>query len=222
MNIPFIDIHTHHPQNSAEIRSVQNLFLQDIELEKDLNFQFSAALHPWHAANFSAEQVSVMLKNLENKPGLIAIGETGMDKVCTADFQHQKRLFELHLEFAEKLRKPLIIHAVKSWNELIGYRKRSKVPFILHGYSAGTELTKQLTGLGCYFSVGKSVLQITPRFRESIKIIPLTSLFLETDDSSVNIIEIYAEVSKILGLTLDELKIQIDNNFNNLLIWGRD
>ena len=222
VNIPFIDIHTHHPMNSAEILSVPSLFLQDIELQNDINTPFSTAIHPWHATKFSLEQVGAMLENLTKQTDLIAIGETGLDKLCAADYKSQELLFELQLEFAEKLRKPVIIHAVKSWNELIKYLKRTKVPFILHGYSGGTELTKQLIDLGCYFSVGKSVLQITPSFREAIQIIPLNCLFLETDESKAKISEIYHKVSKTLDLPLEELKIQIKKNFDTLFFGGRD
>jgi len=216
VSIPFIDIHTHHPLNSEEILSVPSLFLQDVDFKKVINTPFSAAIHPWHAAKFLPGQVRAMLEALIKQPGLIAIGETGLDRVCTADFQQQKLLFELHLEFAENHHRPLIIHAVKSWNDLIPYLKKVKVPFILHGYSGGTELTKQLIDLGCYFSVGKSVLKMTPRFREAFQLIPLTSLFLETDDSPSDIREIYQEASKILNIPLDSFKIQLNQNFKNL------
>lgn len=216
MNIPFIDIHTHYPVNSEGIIAVPSLFLQDIDVEKDIKTPFSAAVHPWHAAKFTPEQVSVMLQNLIKQPGLIAIGETGLDKVCTAGYQQQKMLFELHIEFAENHHKPLIIHAVKSWNELLVYLRRVKIPFIIHGYSAGIELTKQLIDLECYFSIGKSSLRITPRFREALQIIPPASLFLETDESPVTILEIYHEVSKILDISLEQLKIQINKNYKSL------
>ena len=222
MDIPFIDIHTHHSLDSKEIISVQSIFLQDIDSKNEIKTPFSAAIHPWHATKFSFEQVSVMFENLTNQPGLIAIGETGLDKICTADYQQQKRLFELHLKYAENHHKPIIVHAVKSWNELIVYLKHSKLQFILHGYSEGTELTKQLIDLGCYFSVGKSVLKITHRFREALQIIPPTSLFLETDDSFVNIREIYHEVSKILDVPFDQLKIQINKNYKNLFFNGKE
>lgn len=221
MNIPFIDIHTHHPVHSEEILSVPSLFLQNIDFQANNNTFFSAAIHPWHAAEFNPCQVSDMLENLIKMPGLIAIGETGLDKTCTADYQLQKLIFEIHLGFAEKHHKPLIIHAVKSWNEMIVYLKRAQGPFILHGYSEGIELTKQLSGLGAYFSLGKSVLRITPRFREAIQFIPPASLFLETDDSHAEISEIYLETSKILGISLEELKIQINMNFKSLFSGDR-
>ena len=169
MKIPFVDIHTHHPKNSAEILSVESLFLQDAGSTRNVNFPFSAAIHPWHTGSYSLKQIEAMLEEVVKKPGLIAIGETGLDKSYKTDYQHQKQVFGLHLEFAQRHSKPLIIHAVRSWNEIIEYLKHSKTPSILHGYSAGVVLTKQLIGLGCYFSVGKPVLQITPRFRESFK-----------------------------------------------------
>ena len=216
MSTPFIDIHTHHPVNSEAVVSVPSIFLQDIDSKNNIIRPFSTAIHPWHAASFSPAQVTSMLESVTNQPGLIAIGETGLDKVCNADFQQQKLLFELHLAFAENHHKPLIIHAVKSWNELIVYLKHAKVPFIFHGYSGGVELTKQLVDLGCYFSVGMSVLKMTPRFHSAFQIIPMTSLFFETDNSSGNIEEIYLEVSKIADIPLDRLKIQIKENFENL------
>jgi len=218
MSIPFIDIHTHHPVYTEGIISIPSLFLQDIDIQNVPNKYFSAAIHPWHASNFTTLTIRTMLENLIMQPGLIAIGETGLDKVCKADYQQQKLVFELHLEFAKNYHKPLIIHAVKSWNELIEYFKLTKVPLILHGYSEGIVLTRQLIKLGCNFSLGKSVLQINPRFREAIQIIPLDSLFLETDDSPTTIIEIYQEVSAILGLSVEELKNQIYKNFNRLFL----
>jgi len=222
VDIPFVDIHTHHSTNSEEIISVPSIFLQDIDSTNEIETPFSAAIHPWHATKYSYEQVSAMLENLTNQPGLISIGETGLDKICTADYQQQKLLFELHLKYAENHHKPVIVHAVKSWNELIAYFRHSKLQFILHGYSEGTKLTKQLIDLGCYFSLGKSVLQITPRFREALQIIPLTSLFLETDDSIVNIREIYHEVSKITDIPFEQLKIQISKNYKNLFFNGKE
>ena len=218
MNIPFIDIHTHNPVNSEEIISVPSFFIQDIDLQKDINILFTAGIHPWHATEYSTEQVTTMLDHLTKQPNLIAFGETGLDKACAADYQLQKQLFELHIEYAEKYRKPVIIHAVKSWNELILYFKQTKVSFVLHGYSEGIELTKQLIDLGCYFSLGKSILQNTSRFREAVQIIPPTSLFLETDASTFEIVEIYREASKLMDIPLEELKIQINNNFNNFFL----
>ena len=216
MKIPFIDIHTHHPVNSEEIISVESVFLQDIDFKKEIMTPFSAAVHPWHAAKFDSGEVSRLLDKLIRQPNLIAIGETGLDSVCHEDYRRQQEIFELHLKFAEKLNKPLIIHAVKSWNDLTRYLKKVKTPCILHGYSEGLVLTRQLTAIGCYFSLGKSVLRSTPRIREAIEYIPVESLFLESDDSQESISAIYREVSAIVGCPLDSLKNQVYSNFRAL------
>ena len=217
MKIPFIDIHTHRSMNADGVIAVRSYFLQDIDLTDAGNHPFSAGIHPWHAQKVDLKEASLMLEKLIDSKSCIAIGETGLDKMCSADYQLQKELFGLHLEFAEAHNKPLIIHAVKSWNDLIPILKRAKVPCILHGYSEGILLTRQLIGLGCYFSIGKSVLQLSPRIQEAIRVIPLTSIFSETDEALVPIEEIYLELSKILNLDLNSLKIQIDQNFKNLI-----
>ena len=217
MKIPYIDIHTHRLVNSDEIISVQSLFLQDIDFTNAIDLPFSAAIHPWHSDKFEVVQIKQMLENLALQEKLIAIGECGLDKGYPVNYEQQEKVFELHVDFAEALHKPLIIHAVKSWNELTRIFNRVKVPVVLHGYSEGVQLTRQLIDQGCFFSLGKSVLNPSPRFLETIQIIPPTSLFLETDESDISIEQIYQEISNILELPLNLLKIQITENFNSLI-----
>ena len=216
MKIPFIDIHTHCKVNSEDIKSICNLFLQDVDIMVDVKFPFSAGIHPWHTSCFSPQQVDSMLNSLMGQPKLMAIGETGLDKVCSANYDLQVMIFELHIKFAEMLRKPLIIHTVKTWNDMVGYLKHLKVPFVLHGYNMRYELTKQILDIGGYFSLGKSVLQITPSLLKSVQFMPLTSLLIESDNSNVEICLIYHEVSKILGISLEELKFQVYENYRTL------
>ena len=199
-----------------DIISVQSLFLQDIDYKNEITFPFSAAIHPWHSTKFDSKEICKMLDELSSQKNLIAIGETGLDKACTADYEIQKKVFDMHVDFARSYNKPLIIHLVKSWNELIPRLKQAKVPCVLHGYSEGVVLTRQLIDLGCYFSIGKSILNPSRRLLEAIKMIPLTLLFLETDEAIMPIQEIYHQMSKILDLPMDLLKIQIYNNFASL------
>ena len=215
MDFPYIDIHSHHSIEKQGIITVQSYFLQDVNIS--ITTSFTAGIHPWHVTGFSIDQVKAMLENLIVHQGLIGIGETGLDKVCSSDYDHQKRIFEVHLGYAEKYNFPIVIHTVKAWNDMIGYLKKIHVPFILHGYRTGMDITRQLIQIGAYFSLGISVLNTNLRFKEVIKAIPLTSLFLETDESTVPIEDIYQELSKIRGISIDELKCQIYENYINLL-----
>ena len=216
MRIPYIDIHTHHSGNSEEIISLRSLFLQDIDSTVEITFPFSTAIHPWHSDKIGIAEVGTMLESLCSQKNLIAIGETGLDKICAVDFELQKKVFAIQIDFAQKYHKPIIIHAVKSWNELILLFRRIKVPVILHGYSEGLTLTEQLIGFGCYFSLGKSVLNPSARFKESLKIIPLTSILCETDDSAIPIGEIYRKVASLLNVQIDFLKNQVYENYSTI------
>lgn len=214
MNVPFVDIHTHISSGNDQIIAVQSLFLQ--EVNSLVASPFTAGIHPWHATKANPEKVRGMLENLEVQPQLVAIGETGLDKPCGLDYTTQKKIFELHIEFAEKNHKPLIIHSVKSWDDMVGYLKKVKVPFVLHGYTAGVELTKHIISLHGNFSLGKSILSATPDKRMAIREIPIGSLFMETDGATVTIEEIYSEVAKNRDIPLDDLKSQIYKNFRFL------
>ena len=216
MNAPFIDIHTHASTKAEELLSVQSFHLEDIDSKDPVNSFFTAAIHPWHASKFSEKEILVMLEGLLANNNFIGVGETGLDKACKVEFNIQKKVLQLQISFAEVHQFPLIIHSVRSWNEIIPFLKRSSVPCVLHGYSEGSILTRQLIDLGCYFSVGKSILKPTERLLEAIRMIPLSLLFLETDEAKVSVQELYHQMSKILDLPLDLLKIQIYNNFTSL------
>ena len=214
MDFPYIDIHTHHRKELTGITSVHSYFLQDVS--PSITTTFTAGIHPWHVTGFSIVEVEALLENLVGHKGLIGIGEIGLDKAFSSDYLQQKQIFELQLSFAEKYNLPIVIHAVKSWNEMIVYLKRVSVPSILHGYSANMAITRQLIQIGANFSLGASILKPNPSFHQVIKAIPLTSLFLETDESPLQIEIIYMELSKILGIPIDELKYQIYDNYANL------
>jgi TatD DNase family protein len=214
MTIPYIDIHTHHPVYSKGIISVPSLFLQDVDTNHQLTYPFSTGIHPWHADKFSLNDIAKKLEYLMSQPELIAIGETGLDNKCQIDFDLQGSVFKLHIEFAEKFHKPLIIHNVNSWNEIIACSKKSNVPFILHAFNGNIELTRQLIHHGFNFSIGKAILKENIKLRDAIKIIPVTSLFFETDDEILDIKEIYYSAASILKCSVENLKIQILSNYN--------
>ena len=222
MKIPFIDIHTHNGQNSEETFAVQSLFLQDIGKTGVVNFPFSAAIHPWHVDKYNLVEINQMLEKIIADKNLLAIGETGLDKGCTSHYERQKEVLNLHIQFAQTYHKPLIIHAVKSWNELVPIIAQIRVPIILHGYSQGLNLTRQLIDLGCYFSPGKLALNPSASFVEALTIIPLKSLLFETDDSMIPIEKIYDQVAGFLNVSVELLKNQVCENYFTIFPESRE
>ena len=177
---------------------------------------FSAGLHPWHADQLSLETLSARLNECLLSPDLVAIGETGLDKVCKTPINLQKDIFEFQLKIASDISKPVIIHCVKAWDELIEISSNYKSIKILHGYNGGVQLTERLLKKGFYFSLGAAILNTDSRVRSAIHLIPHTSLFCETDASEIEIEQIYHGLCGIFRLNDQDLRKIIFDNYSRL------
>ena len=116
----------------------------------------------------------------------------------------------------------MILHDVRSHNEIIALRKKHKAvqPWIVHGFSGTEQDIKQLIGQGIYLSVGESLLHPEKKIYKSIKSIDLDYLFLETDMAEIEIESIYEAAAKLLETDIVTLQKQIFTNFARL--FGRE
>lgn len=196
-------------QNKNYILNVYPLGFEYAKDSKDCPW-FSCGVHPWYSED--AEPQIKFLKEIANDPRIVAIGEAGYDKLKGPDLQVQKQIFEQQIELSEQLHKPLIIHCIKAWDELLGSHKKykPKQPWIIHGYKGKPELTQQLLNHGFLFSIGD-------RFNtESLKKIPLDRLFCETDTLETPITEIYSQIADTLQISLENLILQIEENVQRI------
>jgi TatD DNase family protein len=148
-------------------------------------------------------------------PNVLALGEAGLDKMHKASFEQQIELFERQIELSEALQKPMILHDVRSHNEIIALRKKHKAqqPWILHGFSGTEQDIKQLIGQGIYLSVGESLLHPERKIHKSFKFIDLDYLFLETDMAKIGIEKVYEVAANLLEMDIIALQKQIFANF---------
>lgn len=215
------DIHTHdapspNPDDEEGLRqnitNIVNVYPLGFEYAKDNeNYPwFSCGVHPWYSED--AEPQLKFLKEIAGDSRIVAIGEAGLDKLKGPDLAVQRSTFEQQVQLSEQLQKPLIIHCVKAWEELLQIQKtyRPHQPWIVHGYKGKKELTKQLLSHGFYFSVGD-------RFNhDAIQIIPLDRLFCETDTSEALIEDVYSEVAAALEISVEDLASQIEKNVRKI------
>ena len=214
------NIHTHNVGSATEsgynIKYILNTYPEEFEQKKQiyLDTWFSCGVHPWYSDN-SEERFALLKKNAKDR-NVVAIGEIGLDKLQGPDMTTQIVVFRKQIELAIEVHKPIIIHCVKAWDELIALYKEYKdtVPWILHGYRGNPEQTKQLSKLGFKFSLGESFN------KESVKHIPLDSIFCETDASDVTICKVYKNISKEIGVDLNHFAIlaaaNVDNTFGKV------
>jgi TatD DNase family protein len=208
-----IDFHTH--QTPADtVTSVRSLLITEVEklTEHDL---FSIGIHPWYLEDIDLKTQLLELELLLKRNNIIAIGEIGIDKVKGATIEKQIEAFEKQVLIAEKLQKPVIIHCVRAWTELLESRKRLKptTPWAIHGFRGQSELAKMLLNNGLYLSFGPETLNASEGLQEAIRSTPLNRIFIETDEADVSLKYLYTTVSKIKSVTFRDLNEQINYNF---------
>ncbi len=146
----FYDVHTHQiytEDNDDPYHScIFDVYSLEFEVAKELHqrHSFSCGIHPWYSED--SETQMAYLTEIASDSRIVAIGETGLDKLKGPSLEVQIPVFKKHIELSERLGKPIIIHCVKAWEELLRVKKESNPtqPWVIHGYRGKPELTKRL------------------------------------------------------------------------------
>jgi len=219
MNFPvpgdYINIHSHGDTPAIGVFTVENLMAHEGVMPSDKGVAWSFGIHPWFLNENNHSLLIKSVRDIAGDPLLSAIGEAGFDKIKGPEMKLQISTFEAQVEIAEEFNKPLVIHCVKAWDELIASHKKLKpsTPWLIHGFHGKKELASQLLSRGMYLSIWYSFALI-PESAELIRFIPRDRLFLETDGSDVDIMDIYNKVAEDLKMNITDLKSMIFENFN--------
>lgn len=218
----FIDIHTHSVTNPDCI-SVLNVFAgAALPQELTVNVFFSVGIHPWYMDNWENKIES--LQAAASHTRIIAIGECGFDKNVDQSLDLQEYVFKSHIMVSESLRKPIIVHCVKAYDELIRLRKTMSptMPWIIHGFNKSPELGMQCIEHGFILSFGKALFN-HPGSISLLNIIPEDKFFLETEDSNLDISMVYERCAEIRNTNSDQISQVVRVNFSkyfNFDPWG--
>lgn len=220
---PFIDIHTHHDYTNQG----STLFIKNILLPtQKIPYQglFSAGWHPWYIENITLKEIESVLDEVLLNENMAAIGECGLDRAIETPLHFQKEVFNLHLEKAEMKDKPVIVHCVKAYSDLLEILKvrQPRQAIILHDFHGNLQQIDQLLKYNTYFSIGEINEKQKRRKSASLQHIPLNRLFLETDESLVPIASIYQTTAKMIGITLDDFKSQVFANYKTVFVEGAE
>lgn len=212
----YIDIHVHGGKPSPGIFILESLMAHEDRLPEDApGVAFTYGIHPWFLNEENHHRHIEMVRNYFSLPGVIAIGEAGFDKLRGPSPELQRITFEEQVSVSEKAMKPVIIHCVKAWDELLAVQKKTKpkMPWLVHGFRGNRELAAQLISKGMYLSIWFEYA-IRPESAELLRYLPSDRFFLETDGADVDIRDIYKKVASDLAIEITELKSTIFKNFN--------
>ncbi|MFK7049430.1 MULTISPECIES: TatD family hydrolase [Flavobacterium] len=202
------NLHTHSFKDQIGVLEIVNQY--PLELDEKIPY-FSIGIHPWY---IKEEEIDIELKIIEEKLVLqncLALGECGLDKRIETKYDLQLQVFEKQLELAKKYKKPLILHCVSAFQEVIGLKKEMQIeePIIIHGFSKNIQVAKSLLDNGFYLSFGKYLIR-NPELALVFNYIPDDCFFLETDTIEETIEEVYEKASMIKKKNVESL---IEANF---------
>lgn len=205
---PYVNIHTHRPTGNG------------IELRAE-------GIHPWRADRTTAEEFAA---HFDARPDgqadgqsdgrfdgrVQAIGEIGLDYACAVDRQLQLDVLRMQLALARRRGLPVVLHCVRAFeplmHELAACPPRAAV---FHGFIGSPEQARQALGRGYMLSFGERTFA-SPKSLRALREVPLTQLFLETDDDPVTIESIYERVAALRGIRLEELKRATLENYERI------
>lgn len=173
----------------------------------------SAGIHPWYLTEEDMNsQLQWLDKLLETDLRLLALGEAGLDKVCSTPFALQLKAFQEVINRSERYEQPLFIHCVKASGEIIALKKElcPRQPWIIHGFRGKKELALTYLRHGFYLSFGRYF------HPEAVEVTPSERLLLETDEASLSVKEVYMQVAEVRKVSLNQLEECIDENINFL------
>lgn len=144
----------------------------------------SVGIHPNAASNVLADDWS-RLEALAGQDKVVAIGETGLDYYRDrSKKEDQQRLFRQHLELAERLNLPVIIHNREASDDCLEIVREysGRVNGVIHCFAGSRDDAKEFLKLGFHISfAGPVTFPKSENLREALKAVPVDKLLLETD-----------------------------------------
>ncbi|MBC7775331.1 MAG: TatD family hydrolase [Phycisphaerae bacterium] len=218
----FINLHTHHPTLSPGILEVESVYFG--QGKTPVAPLRSVGLHPWYLEGIGLEVAKSWLNEQAALPATIAIGESGLDKVCQTPWDLQVLAFQHCVEFSESAGKPLIIHCVRAFSEIIALKKdwKPRQTWIFHGFDKNIQTAARVLRAGCCLSFGAALFRENSHAAESLRATPADRFFLETDDAGISIKAIYERAAFLRGVELRELEEMVKGNLERVFEIGTD
>lgn len=212
----YVNVHTHLTQNENVI-SIMHVNASEFINEPTSGF-YSVGFHPWYIHESTWKEKLEKLKTEVKHPAVLAIGESGLDKVCETPFSLQVDVFTAMIELSESIQKPLIIHCVRAFQEIIELHKKfhPQQPWIIHGFNRNQNMASSLLDQGIMLSFGADVMKQDSPILEVIKNISHSAFFLESDNKNISLDELYLTAANIRNENVEDMKEILFNNFKTV------
>tara|TARA_A100000164_G_scaffold165436_1_gene146733 strand:- start:2944 stop:3720 length:777 start_codon:yes stop_codon:yes gene_type:complete len=144
-------------------------------------------IHPHEAKSHKLINKEYIVKKIKLNKKIIGIGETGLDFYYNhSDKEDQISLFWQHIEAAQKIKIPLIIHTRSAEEDTLKILKeatnKSDLKILIHCFTGSKEFAFKLLDLGAYISAsGVITFKKSQDLANTFRKIPFSKILVETD-----------------------------------------
>ncbi len=206
------DLHTHTAIHDPGVVAIRSVHALDARTGLPEGY-CSVGFHPWHIRTDDADAAIGVVEEMSVLERVVAIGECGLDRAIRTHIDEQTEIFLRQVRIAERVRKPLIIHSVRAYSDLMGFRKHcdSEIPWIVHGFTSNRDVAYRLLEQGMYLSFGTALLDGDGGVRDVFPLLPLERIFLESDEHGSDIRKIYDEAALLREIDVAALTAAIND-----------
>jgi TatD DNase family protein len=175
---------------------------------------------------------------LVDKPGVVAIGETGLDRYWDfTPFELQQDYFDRHLRLSQERRLPFIVH-IRDCDEdvLVMLREahsRGPLHGVMHSFTGSHAMMEECVAMGLHISfAGMVTFKKSGELREIAAAVPADRLLVETDspyltpepvrkikrNEPAHVRHTAACLAEVRGTTLEELALFTTANARRLFL----
>ena len=215
---------------STSIESFQKI--KDIINEDEIIFG-TIGIHP-HETDNNEISIDYIVKNFDENPKIIGIGETGLDFYYNiSDKEKQIKSFKKHIEASIKTNSPLVVHSRNAEDEtfeILNKYQGEKLKILMHCFTGSKNFAEKLLKLNAFFSAsGIITFKNSMDLQETFKILPLEKILIETDSpylapvpnrgkkNEPSFLSYTAQkLAEIKDLSKQEITKITTKNFNNL------
>lgn len=185
-------------------------------------------IHP-HEAQPAALRVLAELPHAAQAAEVVAIGETGMDRVRSRTRREDQQLvFRAQVGLARELGLPLVIHCREAFADLLPIldaEGRGQVRGVFHCFTGNAADAAEVTARGFYIGLAGGVTYDPDRWRPIVRGLPREAILLETDapflkpapqrrgrNEPAFVYDTARLVAELLGVTAAEIERIADRN----------
>lgn len=206
------------------------------------NFWSSVGVHP---DNEGVQEPTLQdLLERGRLPKVVAIGETGLDyyrlgERSVADMQWQRDRFRVHIQAAQQLAKPLVIHTRSASDDTLAILREmhedgraGSAGGVFHCFTETQEVARQALDLGFYISFsGILTFKSAQDLRDVASWVPMDRLLIETDspylapvphrgktNNPSYVAHVARQLAALRGCTVEEVAQATTQNFERLFV----